>query len=281
MRAILTILLLGAILLPSSLVSAQDQEMERAIELFENGAILYDEGQYEQAVSAWEESYRISGEPLILYNMANAHERLNHLEHALELYNEYRAYATSDERETLERRIRNLERRVEENLVEQEQEDQQDREREQELQARELEAQQLTEELEQQELQLQESRIPLPLSFQIMRYGSAGFAVIGLGMGAMFGSQAAGHHSDLDDMCPNGICLDTAQDTMDDEKSSALLADVSFLFAGTAAVVFVSSFLFEPDRTRTTVVDSEVEASISILPFFGSNSAGLSIGGRF
>jgi len=115
MRIIFTILLLGAILFPSNLVSAQsDQEIERAIELFENGAILYDEGQYEQAISAWEEVYRLSGEPLIIYNLANAHERLNNLERALELYNAYSAHVTSDDRGTLERRIRNLERRIRE-----------------------------------------------------------------------------------------------------------------------------------------------------------------------
>ena len=84
----------------------------RARELYDNGAILYDEGRYEDAIVAWEEAYRLSGRPLLLYNIANAQERLGQWRAALDTLNRYRAYARPEERERLDRRIANLERRL-------------------------------------------------------------------------------------------------------------------------------------------------------------------------
>lgn len=84
----------------------------RARELYENGVILYNEGRYEDAVVAWDEAYRLSGRPLLLFNMANAEERLGRYQEALDHLNRYRAFASEDERETLDRRITNLERRL-------------------------------------------------------------------------------------------------------------------------------------------------------------------------
>lgn len=84
----------------------------RARELYENGAILYDEGRYEDAVAAWNEAYRISQRPGLLYNIANAEERLGRYQDALDHLNRYRAFAEQNERDTLDRRIANLERRL-------------------------------------------------------------------------------------------------------------------------------------------------------------------------
>ena len=121
MRISRLVLLCGALCAVPTFALAQtgdmsDEELTRAIELFDNGATLYEEGQYEEAILAWEESYRISGEPLLVFNIANAYERVGGLENlriALGNFNQYRAYAPSDERDTLERRIRNLEARIE------------------------------------------------------------------------------------------------------------------------------------------------------------------------
>lgn len=84
----------------------------RARELYENGEILYAEGRYEDAIVAFEEAYRLSGRPLLLFNMANAQERLGRWREALDTLSRYRAYAQADERDTLDRRIANLERRL-------------------------------------------------------------------------------------------------------------------------------------------------------------------------
>src|SRR5687768_9802487 len=86
----------------------------RARELYDNGALLYDEGRYDDAVAAWAESYRLSGRPLLLFNMANAMERLGRYEDAMTLLSRYRAFAPAEDRETLDRRIRNIEARLDE-----------------------------------------------------------------------------------------------------------------------------------------------------------------------
>lgn len=114
MRLVLPALLWCALAAPA-LAGAPSTPAEieaRGIELFENGAILYDEGRYEDAILAWQEGYRISQRPGFLYNIANAQERLGDYAAAIDTLGRYRALARTDERETLDRRIRNLEERL-------------------------------------------------------------------------------------------------------------------------------------------------------------------------
>lgn len=92
--------------------AASDADMARAKELFENGQMLSDEGHYEDAITAWEESYRLSGYPDLLWNIAGAHEKLGNYKKALEVLNRYRAYAPASEREVLDRRLKALEERI-------------------------------------------------------------------------------------------------------------------------------------------------------------------------
>ena len=86
----------------------------RARELYDNGAILYEEGRYEDAIEAWLEAYRISERSLLLFNIANAQERVGLWREALETLNRYRAFAPAGERDVLDRRMANIERRVKE-----------------------------------------------------------------------------------------------------------------------------------------------------------------------
>lgn len=86
-------------------------DVDRARELFDNGQILFDEGRYEDAVTAWEQSYRLSGYPDLLWNISGAYERLGDFRSALAALNKYRAYAPASERETLDRRMRTIEER--------------------------------------------------------------------------------------------------------------------------------------------------------------------------
>ncbi len=89
-----------------------DADMARARELFENGKILYDEGRYEDAITAWEESYRLSGRAELYFNISSAWEKLGDYSSAIDALNRYRVYAPADERPVLDRRIRALEQRL-------------------------------------------------------------------------------------------------------------------------------------------------------------------------
>jgi tetratricopeptide (TPR) repeat protein len=98
---------------PASSEQGDSDARQRAEQLYYNGEALYEEGQYEAAILAFEEAYRLSEEPLLLYNIANAYERLGELDHAIDYLTRYRAFAPPEERESLRRRVRNLERRME------------------------------------------------------------------------------------------------------------------------------------------------------------------------
>ena len=52
----------------------EDVSEERAKELFFNGQLLYEEGEYESAVLAWERGYELTHLPAFLKNIALAHD---------------------------------------------------------------------------------------------------------------------------------------------------------------------------------------------------------------
>ncbi len=84
----------------------------KARHLYRNGEVLYSEGLYGDAIAAWQAAYQLSSRPLLLYNMANAQERIGRWQDALDSLNRYRAFAPSEERATLGKRIANIERHL-------------------------------------------------------------------------------------------------------------------------------------------------------------------------
>lgn len=88
---------------------ASESDRARAVELFENGRTLFEEGNYQAAVAAWRRAYELTREPKLLFNIASAHERAGEYEQALEALNLYRALGQIEDPETLQRRMRNLE----------------------------------------------------------------------------------------------------------------------------------------------------------------------------
>ncbi|MCB9687515.1 MAG: hypothetical protein H6738_04410 [Alphaproteobacteria bacterium] len=94
--------------------AASEADLERAMQLYKNGAALYDEGLYDQAIEAFQASYDLSHNPKLLFNIANAQERNGDLQASYDTLNRYRVYADETEKDTLERRLRSLERRIDE-----------------------------------------------------------------------------------------------------------------------------------------------------------------------
>ncbi|MFT4623858.1 MAG: tetratricopeptide (TPR) repeat protein [Myxococcota bacterium] len=104
---------LAAWLWLAPIAAAQEEDAsERARTLFDDGAAAYEEGRYEDAIPLWEESWRLSMESLILYNLANAYERAGRLEDALDNLLRYAPGAPEDEQDLLDKRIDALEVRV-------------------------------------------------------------------------------------------------------------------------------------------------------------------------
>lgn len=87
-------------------------DVAKAAELYETGSRLYEEALYDQAIEAFERAFELSDEPALLFNIANAQERLGDLEGTIETLNRYRIYAPAEEGDRLDRRVRTLETRL-------------------------------------------------------------------------------------------------------------------------------------------------------------------------
>jgi tetratricopeptide (TPR) repeat protein len=85
-------------------------EAASAVELFEESERSYREGRFDRAVALLERAYSIDADPILLYNMARAYERMGDAEGALGAYRRYleRAPDAAD-REAVERRVAELE----------------------------------------------------------------------------------------------------------------------------------------------------------------------------
>jgi len=77
--------------LAAVLANAAASPPDRSYQLFLDAEKAYGEGRAEEAVKLLEEAYRLKPEPVLLYNLARAHETLGHLEQALDCYRRYLA----------------------------------------------------------------------------------------------------------------------------------------------------------------------------------------------
>lgn len=84
----------------------------RARELYILGDEFYANGRYEAAEEAFAEAYRLSGRPLLLFNLANAQERSGRWREAADNLRSYREHAPEEELSALDARIGALERRI-------------------------------------------------------------------------------------------------------------------------------------------------------------------------
>ncbi|MCB9593751.1 MAG: tetratricopeptide repeat protein [Sandaracinaceae bacterium] len=97
----------------SALAQVDSASDARALQLYEAGSAAYTEGRYEDSVDAWSEAYRLSPRPLLLYNLANAYERLGRYADAAQMLEGYLPSSQPNERATLQTRITNLRTRAE------------------------------------------------------------------------------------------------------------------------------------------------------------------------
>ncbi|HEY6561877.1 MAG TPA: tetratricopeptide repeat protein [Polyangiaceae bacterium] len=82
---------------------------------FESGVAYLQESDYDNALKAFEKSYALSRRPEILLNVATVHERKGNLKRAVTALQQYLDAAPEGEgRVTVETRIKNLEKRIQE-----------------------------------------------------------------------------------------------------------------------------------------------------------------------
>ncbi len=253
------LLLLALSLLLAAPALAQEPQDDRARELYDNGAMLYDEGRYEDAIVAWKQAYEISERPLLLFNIANAQERIGLWSAALESLNRYRAFAPSEERETLDRRMRNIERRVEEQRA---------------VEAREsLPTTQLTT-TPMNEVGASGSDGPAPGPIILMAGGLAG---VGVGAGLYGGALAA--RTEAEEMCRTAgevvHCPVGAAELIQQDETLSLAGDITMIAGGAVAATGLVITLVQILGGKTP------KAAVLVLPSVGPGSAAVSVIGRF
>ena len=261
---------------------------ERARVLYENGAILYEEGQYEDAVTAWQQAYELSDRPLFLFNIANALERIGRWTEALEYLNRYRAFAAAEERTVLERRMRNIERRLDaarETAAESagergRREEAAAAERREKEEARRAEARAEAEADAAAEAEAEAALTsgppsgPLVPGVVLMGVGggllATGGALAGIALTAR--AEAAAQCKDLGDSV---LCPVAAEAALDRDARLSLGSDIAFgIGAGVAATGLV---LVLAQLTRGT----EATAQWKALPTSGPTGLGIGVVGRF
>src|SRR6185503_10468568 len=84
---------------------------------YEAGSSYYQQGRYADALREFEEAYRLSSaarKPALLYNIGQAHERLNRLADAIDAFRRYlEASPGADDAEVVRERINTLQARLE------------------------------------------------------------------------------------------------------------------------------------------------------------------------
>ncbi|MBX3269966.1 MAG: tetratricopeptide repeat protein [Sandaracinaceae bacterium] len=97
---------------PAEGTTPSAEEDARARELFQLGDRLYQHGQYDAAIDAFQEAYRLSRRPLMLFNLANAQERAGYLAEAVENLTGYIDHAPEAERTAIANRIAAMRERI-------------------------------------------------------------------------------------------------------------------------------------------------------------------------
>lgn len=235
---------LGALLIVTGLSApsaraqgAPDSDEARAKELYQNGAILFEEGRYSDAIIAWKEAYRLSQRPQLLFNIANAAERGGQLQEAYDALVLYRSSAPEDERDSLDRRIRAVQQRMEESgtpatppppppIVQ-----------------------------TQTDPDVSKGRsLALPLALY-------GVGAAGLGVGTVSGLRALAARRDADLLCVDaGLCPDEAEPLLRADRNASLLADIGF-GVGAAGVV---------GGTLSLLLGGGHSTAVGISPSFGA-----------
>ncbi|MCA9635574.1 MAG: hypothetical protein KC420_06005 [Myxococcales bacterium] len=248
-----------------------DPKIERAKELLENGARLYNEGSYEAAILAFQEGYELTEEPAFLYNIGNCYERLGNFAAARDHLDRYRAFAPENERDVLARRITALDERVR-------------KQREEEAAA----AANQNNNTPTPEPEPEPEPEPADDDKADRLYGPAaialtGVAAVGLGLGIGFGVKANNERKTALENCVESgndyLCSVNANDALKSRRTSALIADIGFVIGGAAAVGVITAIAVKAAQRKGKT--DETARRRQLTPWASKSGAGLVWTARF
>ncbi len=259
---------------PAPSASADDAagNDQKAQQLFKLGNQRYEEGAYFEAIEAFEESYRLSGRHELLYNLANANERMGNLRAAIRHLNTYVPHATEPEKKKLQRRIDNLSKRLNGNPSPEPTPPSPQPPAPVDTQPNPptpISPAPVADDAEEGD----SGNVLVPVGGVLLGIGGVGVIA-----GAILGGVANSSLSDAEAGCSNGFCTAEAADAADTHRGLAVGADISFIIGGAALVagtiVLIAGLSGDDDG-------ADKATTWFIAPTGGSSAAGLVAGGRF
>ncbi len=202
-RWLSSLLVSAALCAPGSAAFA-DGEASKAAALFEEGAAHYRAGRFEQAVTLLSEAYALAKEPVLLFNLAKAHEGKGDLPAAIAAYEQYLTEATDvPDRGAIEARLSTLRAQ---------------------LSAREALEKKAEEERQRADrLKREGERAPSPVPWILAGAGVAGLAT-GIALGAFASSTADDANAEPEQR--------RAAELADEAQTFATAANVAFAIGG-------------------------------------------------
>ncbi len=209
--------------------SAAERDEQEARAAFQRGDELYLEGDYEGAVSAFEEAYAKSGRIEMLFNLANAHERLGHYAEAALSLRGYIPHSPEHHRPALERRLARLSRLADEKRA---------------------------------PAQSQLESSPAPQHPKAAWKPSLGVGLSTLGgagllTGAGFALATLGARKQLNAICTQGasgrICPPEAGPYLSRDRSYSLVADIALLAGAALATTGIVLMVYQSKESRSEV----------------------------
>lgn len=249
--------------------SANAQMDAQARARFRVGQSLYETGRFQEAATEFAAAYQLSQRPQLLFNLYVAYRDASDIPHATEALRNYLAAmpADIDDRLNLEARLRSMEA-----VVAQQQQDQQARQdaaNQPQPVATPAQTAAIAE-------PMNESReLPAPETHR----SPVGLIVAGVGgallvTGAITGVLAMGKVRDLESVCVNGLCPQSAVETRDSARTLVTITDVMLIGGGVLTVGGFAYWLFGPKQTETA-------PSASASAFCNGSSCMVSVQGQF
>ncbi len=223
-----------------------DSELE-ARAAFHRGDRLYLEGDYEGAVKAFEEAYALSGRIEMLFNLANAHERLGNYDKASVALRGYIPHSPASTRAALEKRLDRFEELA-------------------------TKRQQKAEKTAEVVKELKENPRPFPLERTV------GIGLLTLGSAAVltgtgFGISALGARAKLNDACETGasgrLCPPDAQEDLNRDRAHSTVADVAIL-SGLVGATIGTVLIVHSKNKEARKLDLEIEVGAGNIRLGGS-----------
>lgn len=207
----------------------------RAADLFKKSADAYMRGDFAQAITLLDEAYVLDPQPVLVYNLARAHEGLGHTDEAITLYERYLTQEpSSPDRGAIEQRIVTLRRQRDEHVVVEKERTEVEKER---AVVEKERAQQLT-----------APPPEPPRRRSVIPYVVAGVGAAGLLTGTIFGLMALSR----EDAATTEPVQNTSIDLRDTGKTFATVSNVSFIVGGALVAAGVVWWVVDGTRLKRT-----------------------------